>query len=385
MSHLVGAYARLDVDLVRGEGVYAFDASDRRYIDFCSGIAVNCLGHAHPQLVEALTTQAQNIWQTSNIFSSAAAENLAEKICQNSFGEKVFFCNSGTEAMEGVIKTIRRYFHCENQAHKKRIITFNGAFHGRTLGALSATGKGTEGFEPLVDGFDKAVFNDLDSVKSLICENTAGIIIEPVQGEGGVIPADPDFMQGLRKLCDENDILLGVDEIQAGIGRTGYMFSYQEYGIEPDIMAIAKGLGGGFPMGAFVTRADIAQYMVPGTHGTTFGGNPLAIAVATKVLDIVFDQDFLTNVKTTGDYFEKQLARFNNMFSVRRRGLFIALVLNDDFDNNVVYRTLVKNGLLCIRGAGNTIRLLPPLIVNTQEIDQAIDCLETSFDEITKA
>lgn len=382
MSHLIGTYAPLKINLVRGEGIYAFDAEDKKYIDCCSGIAVNCLGHAHPQLIDALTEQAKKIWQTSNVFSSPAAENLAQMICQSCFGEKVFFCNSGAEAMEGVIKTIRRYFHGENQPHKNRIITFNGAFHGRTIATISAAGKGTEGFAPLLDGFDSAIFNDLDSVKSAITENTAGIILEPVQGEGGVIPASPEFMQGLRQLCDEHNMLLGVDEIQAGFGRTGYMYSYQQSGIEPDIMAIAKGLGGGFPIGAFVTKAHIAQYMVPGTHGSTFGGNPLAIAVATKVMELVYNQDFLDHVKTTGNYFEEKLAKFNNVFSIRRRGLFIALVLNDHLENARVHQTFVKHGLLSVKGAGNTIRLLPPLILTCEQVDETIEKIETSIDEL---
>ena len=382
MSNLMGTYARLDVDLVRGSGIYAFDKNDKKYIDFCSGIAVNCLGHAHPALIDALTTQANKIWHTSNIFTSSGAESLADTICKNSFGEKVFFCNSGAEAMEGVIKTIRRYFYCADKPHKNRIITFNGSFHGRTIATISAAGKGTEGFEPLLGGFDHATFNDLESVEKVINENTAGIIIEPVQGEGGVIPATIEFMTGLRKLCDKHDILLGVDEIQAGIGRTGHMFSYQMFGIEPDIMAIAKGLGGGFPIGAFVTTEKIGSCMVPGTHGSTFGGNPLAIAVATKVLEILFNQEFLETIKTTGDYFEKQLTQFNNSFSVRRHGLFIGLVLNDDIENEVVYKTFTKNGLLCVRGAGNTIRLLPPLITTTEQVDEAIAIIKTSFDEI---
>lgn len=372
MSNLVGAYARLDVDLVRGQGIYAFDTNDNQYIDFCSGIAVNCLGHAHPELVDALTTQAQKLWQTSNVFSSSSAEHLAGIICKHSFGEKVFFCNSGAEAMEGLIKTIRRYFYAQNKPNKNRIITFNGAFHGRTIGTISAAGKGTEGFEPLLGGFDRAVYNDLESVKNTITENTAGIILEPIQGEGGVIPATTEFMQGLRALCDEHDILLGVDEIQAGIGRTGYAFAYENYGIKPDIMAIAKGLGGGFPIGAFVTTAKIAEPMVPGTHGSTFGGNPLAIAVATRVLEIVFQDKFLETVRHTGDYFGTQLAKFDHIFSVRRRGLFIGLALNEDLDNAKIHQDFVKEGLLTVKGAGNSIRLLPPLIVTPEQVDETV-------------
>ena len=382
MSNIVNSYARLDVDLVNGEGVYAFDSNGKKYIDFCSGIAVNCLGHAHPELVKALQDQAEKIWHTSNIFSSKQAEYVAELICKNSFGDRVFFCNSGAEAIEGLIKTVRRYFYSEGKQNKNTIITFNGAFHGRTIGTISASGKGTEGFEPLLGGFEKAVFNDLESVKKVINENTAGILLEPVQGEGGVIPATKEFMQGLRKLCDENDILLCVDEIQAGIGRTGYMFSHQESEIEPDIMAIAKGLGGGFPIGAFVAKEHIAQYMVAGTHGSTFGGNPLAIAVASKVLEIVFQKDFLENVKATGEYFESKLNQFNNTFSIRRRGMFIGLVFNEDIENNDIHKVFVKNGLLTVKGAGNTIRLLAPLITTTAEVDEVIEIIKTSIEEI---
>lgn len=382
MTNLIGTYARLDIDIVKGNGVYAYDKNNKKYIDFCGGIAVNCLGHTHPELVGALKDQSEKLWHTSNIFSTSAGENLAKILCDNSFAERVFFCNSGAEAMEGLIKTIRRHQSQSGKTDKNRIIVCSGGFHGRTIATISATGKGVEGFAPLLDGFDMAEFNDLESVKDAITDKTAGIILEPIQGEGGIIPATPEFLQGLRKLCDENDILLGVDEIQAGIGRTGYMFAHQEYNIEPDIMAIAKGLGGGFPVGAFLTTEKIGQCMVPGTHGSTFGGNPLAVAVATKVLEIVFDKDFLNNVKSTGDYLESALSQFNNVFGVRRRGLFVGLTFGEEIPNEKVYKTFTKNGLLCVRGANNTIRLLPPLNTTTAEIDEAIEIIKSSVNEL---
>ncbi|MGB1361406.1 MAG: aspartate aminotransferase family protein [Alphaproteobacteria bacterium] len=382
MSKLLGTYARLDVDLVKGNGVYAYDKNNKKYIDFCGGIAVNCLGHAHPELVKALTEQAGKIWHTSNIFASQEAEQLADTLCKNSFAEKVFFCNSGAEAMEGVIKTIRRFQSDSGATDKNRIIVCTGGFHGRTIATISATGKGTEGFAPLLDGFDMADFNDLESVKNAITDKTAGIILEPVQGEGGVIPATTEFLTGVRNLCDEHNILLGFDEVQSGIGRTGYLFAHQEYGVQPDIMAIAKGLGGGFPIGAFLTSEKIGSVMVPGTHGSTFGGNPLAVAVATKVLEIVSDKSFLDNVLATGDYLESQLAQFNNVFSLRRKGLFCGLIFGEEIPNEKVYKTFTKHGLLCIRGGENSIRFLPPLNTTTAEIDEAVEIIKSCIDEL---
>ena len=382
MSKLLGSYARLDIDLIKGKGVYAFDQNDKKYIDFCGGIAVNCLGHANPELVQALKNQAEKIWHTSNIFSTQAGEKLATLLCEKSFAEKVFFCNSGAEAMEGVIKTIRKYSSQSGKTHKNRIVFFKGSFHGRTIATSSAVGKGTEGFAPLLNGFDIATFNDLESVKNIINDKTAGIILEPVQGEGGVIPAKVEFLKGVRELCDKHDMLLGFDEVQSGIGRTGYMFAHQEYGVEPDIMAIAKGLGGGFPIGAFLTTEKIGSCMVPGTHGSTFGGNPLAMAVATKVVEIVFDKDFLESVQNTGKYLEKQLLQFNNIFNIRRKGLFVGLRFNDKIPNDKAYKTFCKNGLLCVRGKDNTIRLLPPLNITNDEIDEAIKIIKLSVDKL---
>ena len=277
---LLGTYARHDIDLVKGEGPYVYDIHGKKYLDFCSGIAVNALGHCHPDLVQTIQQQSQKLWHTSNVFTSSQAELAADTLCRTTdFAKHVFFCNSGAEALEGTIKTIRKYWHDKGKPHKNRIITMSGAFHGRTIATISAAGKGTEGFAPLLDGFDHGVFNDINSVKALINENTAAILLEPIQGEGGVVVGTPAFIQGIEHLTRTNGLILALDEVQAGAGRTGYMWSHQAYGITPDIMAVAKGIGGGFPVGAFVMNDALAQGMTAGTHGSTYGGNPMAVAI----------------------------------------------------------------------------------------------------------
>ena len=379
MTHIMPTYARLDIELVEGKGAYAYDKSGKKYLDFCSGIAVNALGHSHPALVSALKEQADKIWHTSNIFTSTPAETLAKKLCDTSFADMVFFCNSGAEAVEGVIKTIRKHFYDKGVQHKNQIITFNGAFHGRTIGTISATFKNTDGFAPILGGFAQATFNDLDSVKALINENTAGILVEPIQGEGGVISATEEFLQGLRALCDEHNILLAFDEVQSGMGRVGTLWAHQSYGVEPDIMASAKGLGGGFPIGAVLATADAGSCMNAGTHGSTFGGNPLAIAVANTVFDTITKAGFLENTITVGNYMREKLNTLNSVKLVRGSGVFVGIMFDEDTLNTDVLKACVERGLLVVKAGENCIRFLPPLILEKHHADEAIEKLQSAI------
>ena len=383
MKNIMPTYGRLDINLVKGSGAYVYDKDGKEYLDFCSGIAVNALGHCHPALVFALKEQADVLWHTSNIFKSDKAEALAEKLCDASFADLVFFCNSGAEAVEGVIKTIRKHFHDKGLENKNRIITFDGAFHGRTIGTISATFKNTEGFAPVLGGFDQAVFNDLESVKAIINENTAGILVEPIQGEGGVVPASEEFLQGLRTLCDEHNILLAFDEVQSGMGRAGTLWAHQSYGVEPDVMAVAKGLGGGFPIGAILATTHASSGMVAGTHGSTFGGNPLAIAVATAVFDIVKTDSFLENVHKVGAYMREKLRTLNSVKLVRGKGLFIGIMFNDDLKNTDVLKSCVDNGLLVVKAGENCLRFLSPLIINKSHADEAVNKLQKAISSKT--
>src|SRR5437763_8076512 len=298
-SHLLPVFARADLGFERGEGVWLVATNGERYLDFTSGVAVNALGHCHPHLVAALQEQATKLWHMSNLFKSPDGERLAARLCEASFADLVFFANSGAEAMECAIKIARKYHAAKGQPERYRIITFDGAFHGRTLATLAATGspKYLEGFGPPVDGFDQVLFGDLEAVKKAIGPHTAGILIEPLQGEGGVRAAPHALFKALRKLCDANGLLLIFDEVQTGMGRTGDLFAYQHTGVVPDIMALAKALGGGFPLGACLATAEAANGMTAGTHGSTFGGNPLAMAAGNAVLDVVLTDGFLERVR----------------------------------------------------------------------------------------
>ncbi|MGA8885036.1 MAG: aspartate aminotransferase family protein, partial [Pseudolabrys sp.] len=294
-SHLLPTYARVDLAFERGEGAWLFTAAGERYLDFTAGVAVNALGHAHPHLVKALTEQAHKVWHVSNLYRIPEGEKLADRLCAASFADTVFFQNSGAEALECAIKMARKYQSASGKPERYRLITFEGAFHGRTLATIAAAGnkKYLEGFGPPIDGFDQAPFGDLDAVKRAIGPETAGILIEPIQGEGGVRVAAPNFLRALRQLCDQHDLLLIFDEVQTGIARTGEMFAYERSGITPDVMALAKALGGGFPIGACLATAEASKGMTVGSHGSTFGGNPLAMAVANAVLDVVLADGFI--------------------------------------------------------------------------------------------
>ena len=369
-------YARQNVVFERGEGAWLVATNGDRYLDFGSGIAVNALGHAHPKLIAALTEQAQKLWHYSNLYRVAGQERLAERLCAATFADKVFFCNSGAEACEGAIKLARRYHFAAGHPERWRIITFKGAFHGRTLATIAAAGneKHLEGFGQPADGFDIVALGDLEAVQKAIGPHTAGIMLEPVQGEGGVRVVDLPFLKAVRTLADQHGLLLILDEVQSGMGRTGKLFAHEWAGISPDVMAIAKGIGGGFPVGAFLATNEAAKGMVPGTHGSTFGGNPLAMAVGNAVLDAVLEPGYLEHVQAVSLRFKQELARIKDEFpglveEVRGRGLLIGLKVKPPYGD--VVNALSAEKLLTVGAGDNVVRLLPPLNVTETEIAEA--------------
>jgi acetylornithine/N-succinyldiaminopimelate aminotransferase len=380
-SHLLPVFARVDLGFSRGEGCYLIATNGDRYLDFTSGVAVNALGHAHPHLVKALQEQATKLWHMSNLFKSPDGEVLASRLCEQSFADLVFFCNSGAEAMEGVIKLVRHYQFSKGHGERYRIITFEGAFHGRTLATLAATGsaKYLEGFGPPMDGFDQVPHGDLDAVKKAIGPNTAAILIEPVQGEGGARAWEASALQEIRRLCDETGVLLIYDEIQCGLGRTGKLFAYEWSGVAPDVMAVAKALGGGFPIGACLATERAAVGMVPGTHGSTFGGNPLAVAAGNAVLDVMLEPGFLDRVDATAKMFRRRLAELVKSYPklfAELRGSGLLLGIRCVVPAGDIVTRLRENGLLALTAGDNVLRLLPPLIVSEAEIGQAMDILQ---------
>jgi acetylornithine/N-succinyldiaminopimelate aminotransferase len=381
IAPVLPTYARVPVTFERGEGVRVFTPEGESYLDFGAGVAVTSCGHAHPHLVEALTQQAGKIWHTSNLYQMPGQERLARRLIEASFAETVFFTNSGAEALECTIKMARKFHAVQGHPERYRLITFEGAFHGRTLATIAAGGqdKYLEGFGPKVDGFDQVPFGDIEAVKAAIGPATAGILIEPVQGEGGIRPAPASFLQALRALCDTHGLLLAMDEVQTGIGRTGKLFAHEWAGITPDIMAVAKGIGGGFPLGACLATAHAAQGMTAGTHGSTFGGNPLATAVGNAVLDIILADGFLDHVQRRALTLRQKLARLKDehpgvIDDIRGTGLMMGIrckVPNTDFQ-----KAALEQHLLVIGAGDNVVRLLPPLIVTDGEIDEAVNCLD---------
>ena len=388
-SHLLPTYARIDLAFERGEGAWLIATNGDRYLDFASGVAVNSLGHAHPRLVEALTEQAKKVWHVSNLYRIPEAERLAERLCRATFADTVFFTNSGAEAMECAIKMARKYQAAGGKPERFRIITFEGAFHGRTLATVAAGGqkKYLEGFGPPVEGFDQVAFGDVAAAKRAIGPETAAILIEPIQGEGGVRVAPSPVLRALRQLCDERGLLLLFDEVQTGVGRTGNLFAYERTGIAPDIMAIAKGIGGGFPLGACLATAEAAKGMTVGTHGSTYGGNPLAVAVGNAVLDVTLAPGFLDRVRRTALLLKQRLAELKDrhpavIAEVRGEGLLIGL------------RTLIPNGelvdalraekMLVAAAGDNVVRLLPPLIAGEAEIGEAVARIDRACTGITR-
>ncbi len=373
-EYLIGNYARFPVSFVRGEGVYLYDTEGKKYIDMLAGIAVNTLGYNYKPLVEAICNQAKKILHVSNLFYIQPQIDVARILVENSCGDKVFFCNSGAEANETAIKLARRYFY-DKKEDKYEIITFEGGFHGRTLATVKATAqpKYQEGFEPLPEGFRYAKLNDIKSVLEQINEKTAGILIEIIQGEGGVKPAEKEFLEELYKITREKEILFIVDEVQTGIGRTGKFFAYQHFDIEPDIITSAKGLGGGVPIGAVIAKDNIAKSFVPGTHGSTFGGNYLATAAAKVVLEEVLKDGFLEDVLSKGEYLKEKLKSLG--LNPRGKGLMVGCPLPDDLNASEVAKKSLQKGLVIGTAGENTLRFVPPLIISRLEIDEAIDIL----------
>ena len=380
-TSVMPTYARAELAFERGEGPYLFAANGRRFLDFGSGIAVNSLGHGHPHLVKALREQAGKLWHTSNIYRIPEGERLAERLCAASFADKVFFSNSGAESVEGALKLARKCHHAAGHPEKVRVITCSGAFHGRTLTTLSAAanGKYLTGFGPASEGFDNVAFGNMNELRAAITEETGAILVEPIQGEGGIRAASLDFLRGLWEVCDEFGLLLIFDEIQCGIGRTGKLFGYEWAGIEPDVVASAKGLGGGFPVGAVLATDEAAAAMVPGTHGSTFGGNPLAMAVGNAVLDVILADGFLAEVERVSGVFRAGLddlvARHPAVFE-EVRGVGLLLGLKCAVPNTDVMARLRDQGLLTVGAAENVVRILPPLIIDDSHVEEALSILE---------
>ncbi len=383
ISPVLPTYARINLEFERGEGCWLITTDGRRFLDFTAGIAVNILGHANPYLVEALTAQAQKLWHISNLFRIPGGERLARRLTEATFADTVFFTNSGAEALEAAIKTARKYHYVSGAPERQRIITFEGAFHGRTLATIAAGGnaKYLEGFGPEMPGFDQVPFGDLEAVKAAIGPETAAILIEPVQGEGGVRVPPAQFIAGLRALCDEHGLLLVLDEVQSGVGRTGKLFAHEWTGITPDIMAVAKGIGGGFPMGACLATEEAAKGMTVGTHGSTYGGNPLAMAVGNAVLDKVLEPAFLEHVNQVSLRFTQLLAGVKDrhprvIAEVRGQGLLMGLRAHVPAADLVV--ALREEGLLAPGAGDNVVRLLPPLVVSEEEVGIAAEKIEAA-------
>jgi len=387
---MLPAYARIDLAFERGDGVWLTATNGDRYLDFASGVAVNSIGHSHPHLVAAITAQAAKVMHVSNLYRIPEGERLADRLCAVSFADMVFFANSGAEAMEGVIKMVRKYQSANGRPERYRIITFEGCFHGRTLATLASAknAKHTDGFGPMMDGFDQVPLGDIEAVKRAIGPETAGILIEPLQGEGGIRAAPPQFFRELRALCDQHDLLLAFDEVQTGIGRLGTLFGYQRIGVTPDVMGLAKGLGGGFPIGAVLGTAEAAKGMTPGTHGSTFGGNPLAVAAGNAVLDVVMAPGFLERVQKTAILFKQRLAEIKDrhpsvISEIRGDGLLIglkAVVPYGDLSN-----ALSDEKLLSVGAGDNVVRLAPPLIVDEAEIAEAVARVDRACTAIERA
>lgn len=383
-SAVMPVFNRNPIAMARGEGMYVWDTDGKKYLDFLAGIGVSSLGHRHPHLVETLRTQAEVMWHGSNLYRGEEMERLAHRLTETSFAESCFFCNSGSEAVEAMIKLARRYHAVGGAPERWRIVTLAGAFHGRTVTTIAAANnaKYLDGFGPRADGFDNVPFGDLDAVRAAITPETAGLMLEPIQGEGGIRPVDLDYLRGLRELADEHGILLLLDEVQCGNARTGKMWAHEWAGISPDALATAKGLGGGFPVGALMATQEAARGLTPGSHGTTYGGNPMAMAVANAVLDILMTPDFLANVDARGRQLwvglEEIVADHPHVFeSHRGAGLMQGLVCAPEVSNADMLASLRDAGLLTAGAAFNVIRLLPPLIAEDHHVDEALTIIQT--------
>ena len=381
MSSILNTYARKKISFKKGKGCYLYADDGKKYLDFVQGIAVNSLGHCHSHLIKTINKQSRKLWHVSNAFTILEQEKLAQRLCKHTFADAVAFQNSGTEATELAIKLARKYFYSQGKKNKNKVITFQGAFHGRTLAALFAANnpKHIEGFGPKVNGFDQVPFADHEALKKAVTDDTAAIMVEPIFGEGGV-KVVPDYcIKGIRELCDEKDVLLILDEVQCGVGRTGKFFAFEHTGVIPDIVPIAKGIGSGFPIGACLMTKKVASCMTPGSHGSTFGGNPLAMSVGNAVLDIIFKKGFLKNVQKISKYFHKELHKLQSEYpkvvkEVRGAGLLVGLEISKDQTEFI--KKLSDNKLLTVKASENVIRLLPPLTVKKQNIDEAVTILK---------
>lgn len=384
-------YKRIDLPFERGEGCSLYTKDGERYLDFGTGFAVCAFGHANPRLIKALTDQAQKLWHVSNVFRIPGQDRVAEMVKKISFAETMFFTNSGVEAWECGVKIIRRHFWAKGEGHKNRIIVCENLFHGRTIAAISAskTAKMTDGFGPLVDGFDQVPYDDIEALEKAITPNTAAIHFEPVQGEGGIKPASIEYLKAARALCDKHGLLLFLDEVQSGMGRTGKIWAYEHAGIKPDVMCVAKGFGGGFPVGACLATEHAASAMTYGSHGSTYGGNPLAMAVVEEALKMVSEPGFLENVNRVSAYAFAKLEQLVKDFptllaGVRGKGLMMGLVLQAP-DYNDMQAAILKRKLITMGAGKNVLRLVPPLIVTEKEIDEAVDIIRATCQEMTHA
>ncbi|HET7708942.1 MAG TPA: aspartate aminotransferase family protein [Sphingomicrobium sp.] len=383
ITPLMPVYPRSEVRPVRGEGPWLYGEQGEKYLDFAAGIAVNLLGHGHPHLTKAIQDQAATLMHVSNLYGSPQGEAFAQRLVDKTFADTVFFTNSGVEAVECAIKTARRYHHAGGNPHKKTLITFSNAFHGRTMATISATDqpKMIDGFAPLLPGFTVVPFDDLDAALGAMDENTAGFLIEPIQGEGGIRPASREFIQGLRQACDDKDLMLVFDEVQCGVARTGYLYAYEYYGVTPDIMASAKGIGGGFPMGACLATEKAARGMVIGTHGSTYGGNPLAMAAGQAVFDVVANDEFLAHVRNMGERLrsalEQMIPNHDHLFDhVRGLGLMLGIKLKSDSRAFVAY--LRTRSLLTVAAGDNVVRVLPPLNIDESHVREFVERLSAA-------
>ncbi len=386
ITPLMPVYPRSDVRPVRGQGPYLYGEGGEKYLDFAAGIAVNLLGHGHPHLTKAIQDQAARLIHVSNLYGSPQGEAFAQRLVDLTFADTVFFTNSGAEAVECAIKAARRYHHAKGKPEKHDLITFSNAFHGRTMATISATNqdKLRDGFAPLLPGFKVVEFDNLDAALAAIDEHTAGFLLEPVQGEGGIRPASREFIAGLRAACDENDLMLVFDEVQCGVARTGTLYAYEQYGVAPDILASAKGIGGGFPLGACLATEKAAGGMVIGTHGSTYGGNPLAMAAGQAVFDIVANDEFLARVRATGDRLrsalEQMIPNHDHLFeSVRGMGLMLGIKMKSD--SRTFVNWLRTRGLLTVAAGDNVMRVLPPLNIEESHIREFVDRLSAAAAE----
>ncbi|AJA47725.1 acetylornithine aminotransferase [Clostridium pasteurianum DSM 525 = ATCC 6013] len=382
----MNTYGRFDVVFEKGKGARIFDSNGKEYIDFVSGVAVNCLGHSNDKIVNTIKTQAEKLMHISNYYWNQNAMDLAEKLCENTDHQKVFFCNSGTESIETALKLSRKYGRTVGTDEKSEIIYMDNSFHGRTMGSLSVTGqpKYQKQFKPLIGNVKSVKFNDMEDIKSAISENTCAVIVEPIQGEGGIVCAEKEYLQLLRELCDKHNALLIFDEVQCGIGRSGKLFAYQKYDVVPDVICMAKALGGGFPIGAVLAKEKAASAFVPGDHGNTFGGNPMGTAIGLCILNELIDGKIIDSVDEKGVYIKSKLVKFQEKYNcikeIRGMGLLIGIQVN--VDTKMIINKCFEKGLLVITAGADVVRILPPLNVDKKDIDDALGILEEVFKEI---